>query len=418
MIVVQGGPPLQGSLPAVGAKNAALPAIFASLLTDNPVVLENVPRLHDVDTAVELVRALGKEVELAGNTLTLVGGDGVAPTAPEELVRRMRASFLALGPTLARAGEAAMPLPGGCAIGARPVDLHLKGLAALGAELEIRGGTVHARASRLRGATVYLDYPSVGATEQLLLAGALAAGELTVLNPAREPEVVDLGRLLTAMGAPVRWEQDRVMVAGTPRLRGATHRVIPDRIETGTCLLAGAVTGGSVEVVGVDPPPLAALLVKLAEAGLAVDCTNGRVKVTAQGRPRAVDVESRPYPGFPTDLQPPMVTLLAVAAGEALVRETVFEARFGHVAELRRMGARLRLQGNTLAVEGVARLVPARVRATDIRAGAALVLAGLVADGRTEVEGEEHVHRGYQDLPGRLRALGGHVWQENAASSH
>lgn len=412
MIVLEGGRSLSGSVRAAGAKNAALPAILASLLTPEPMVLENVPCLRDVETAIELVRSLGKEVVWEGDRVEIREGGRLSSVAPEEPVRRMRASFLALGPLLARLGEAQVPLPGGCAIGTRPVDLHLKGLSALGARLEVEGGRVLARAKRLLGRTVYLDYPSVGATEQLLLAGALARGETTVLNPAREPEVVDLSRLLSAMGAPVRWAEDRVVIRGAERLRGARHAVIPDRMEAGTYLLAGVISGGRVRVEGVEPDHIAALLVKLEEAGVEVKRGENWVRVEVRGRPRGVNVETRPYPGFPTDLQPPMVAFLSLARGESVVTETVFESRFGYVGELLRMGARLRLQGHTLVVEGVEALTGTRVRAPDIRAGAALVLAGLAAKGRTEVEGVEHIRRGYEDLPGKLRELGARVWEE------
>ena len=412
MIVIQGGQPLSGSVRAAGAKNAALPAIFASLLTPEPVELLNVPCLRDVETAVELVRALGKEVVWEGGRLSIREPGPLSPRAPEELVRRMRASFLVLGPLLARLGQAQVPLPGGCAIGTRPVDLHLKGLSALGAELEVREGWVYARAPKLQGRTVYLDYPSVGATEQLLLAGALAAGETAVLNPAREPEVVDLSRLLSALGARVRWADDRVVVQGAGALSGARHAIIPDRIEAGTFLLAGAITKGEVRVEGVIPEHLAALLVKLEEAGVEVSCGEDWVSVAVRRDPQGVGVETRPYPGFPTDLQPPMVSFLSLAKGESLVTETVFEDRFGHVGELLRMGASIRRQGASLLIRGVEGLTGTRTAASDIRAGAALVLAGLAARGTTEVEGTDHIYRGYEGLVDKLRRLGAQIWEE------
>lgn len=417
MIEIEGAKTLAGTIRAAGAKNAALPAIIASLSTQEPVVIQGVPRLLDVDTALSLVHALGKEVEVRGHEIRLTGGQTIAPVAPADLVRRMRASFLALGPMLARGGTAWVPLPGGCAIGARPVDLHLRGLAALGAEIRIHAGSVHARAPRLRGTTVYLDYPSVGATEQLLLAGALAQGETVVLNPAREPEVMDLSQLLTAMGAEVQWSPDRVVIQGRRELGGATHSLIPDRIEAGTYLLAGVLCQGAVRVEGVRPDHFGALLQKLREAGVEVEWGEDWTSLSAHGRPRAVDVETRPYPGFPTDLQPPMVALLSLAQGKAVVTETVFEGRFGHVPELIRMGARLRLWGRALVVEGVPALQGAPVSAMDIRAGAALLLAALAAQGRTELMGEEHLRRGYEDLLGKLRELGANIWERTEASS-
>ena len=412
MMVIQGGRPLEGSVRAAGAKNAALPAIFASLLTSEPVRLSRVPCLLDVETAVELVQALGKEVAWRGDELVIREAAPPPPEAPEGPVRRMRASFLVLGPLLARLGEVRVPHPGGCAIGPRPVDLHLKGLAALGAGVNAREGWVEARAARLHGATIYLDFPSVGATEQLLLAGALAEGRTVILNPAREPEVVDLARLLSAMGAEVTWGEDRVEIRGQRSLAGADWEVIPDRIEAGTYLLAGAITRGRVRLEGVVSEHLAALLVKLTEAGLEVQRGETWVEVAAPTRPRGIHLETGPYPGFPTDLQPPMVSLLALAQGESSVTERVFTSRFGHVGELLRMGARMRQGGTTLVIEGVEGLTGARLRAPDIRAGAALVLAGLAAQGTTVVEGMEHLDRGYERLDEKLRSLGAQVWRE------
>lgn len=409
MIRIEGGRPLRGTVRAAGSKNAALPAVMASLLTAEPVILENVPRLLDVDAAVALVEALGKQGQWQDGTIVLNGGGELASEAPAPLVQRMRASFVALGPILARTGECRMPLPGGCAIGPRPVDLHLAGLRQLGASFDVRGGTVHAHATRLRGTAVYLDYPSVGATEQLLLAGALAAGTTTIVNPAREPEVVDLACLLRAMGSDVAWHEDRVTIRGERSLGGATHRVIPDRVEAGTYLLAGAITRGEVTVQGARADHLDALLSKLVEAGAEVG-TNGRgITVRMNGRPQPVNVQTLPYPGFPTDLQPPMVALLATGLGRSTARETVFAARFNYVGALVRMGAQVQVSGDTVLTDGVETLHGAAVEATDIRAGAALVLAALAADEKTEIRGETHVARGYADLPAKLRSLGAEV---------
>ncbi|GAB4305054.1 MAG: UDP-N-acetylglucosamine 1-carboxyvinyltransferase [Candidatus Bipolaricaulota bacterium] len=410
MIRVEGGRPLRGTVRAAGSKNAVLPAVMASLLTTEPVILENVPHLLDVESAVALARALGKEATWQDSVIVLTGGGELAQEAPPALVQRMRASFLALGPLLARTKEAWMPLPGGCAIGPRPVDLHLMGLRRLGASLDLRGGTVHAQAARLKGTTVYLDYPSVGATEQLLLAAALAHGTTSIVNPSREPEVVDLADLLAAMGAEVTWWGDRITICGQASLGGAVHRVIPDRVEAGTYVLAGAITRGEVTVEGARPDHLDALLAKLSEAGATVETDGDRITVGVDGRPEAVNVQTLPYPGFPTDLQPPMIAFLSTARGRSTVRETVFASRFNYVGALARMGAQIRVSGDTVLTDGVETLRGAEVEATDIRAGAALVLAALAAADRTEIRGEEHIARGYADLPGGLRRLGAEVW--------
>ena len=410
MIRVEGGRPLRGKVRAAGSKNAVLPAVMASLLTTEPVILENVPHLLDVESVVALARALGKGATWQDAVIVLTGGGELAQEGPAELVQRMRASFLALGPLLARTKEAWMPLPGGCAIGPRPVDLHLMGLRRLGASFEVRGGTVHAQAARLKGTTVYLDYPSVGATEQLLLAAALAEGTTAIVNPSREPEVVDLAGLLAAMGADVNWKEDRITIRGQASLGGATHRVIPDRVEAGTYLLAGAITRGEVTVEGARPDHLDALLAKLSEAGAAVETDGDRITVGIEGCPEAVNVQTFPYPGFPTDLHPPMSAFLSTARGRSTVRETVFASRFNYVGALGRMGARIQVSGDTILTDGVESLRGAEVEATDIRGGAALVLAALAADERTEIRGEEHIARGYADLPGGLRRLGARVW--------
>ncbi|MFO8034440.1 MAG: UDP-N-acetylglucosamine 1-carboxyvinyltransferase [Candidatus Bipolaricaulota bacterium] len=413
---MEGGCPLTGTVEVSGAKNATLPAIVASLLTDHTMVIRRTPRLADVETAMALVESLGKKVALSGDTLTVSEGPGLLSCAPEEIVRRMRASFLALGPLLARLGEARVPLPGGCSIGARPVDLHLKGLTALGADVDIRGGTVYARARRLQGTTVQLGFPSVGATEQLLLSGALAEGETVIMNPAREPEVQDLGRLLTAMGAAVRWDADRVSVTGRCPLEGTTHTVIPDRIETGTYLIAGAITPGRLRVVRTEPSLQAALLSALTEAGAVVETGDDWVEVSTPGMLRPVDIKTGPYPGFPTDLQPPWVALMTTAGGKSVTTETVFESRFNHVPELSRMGARLRVDGQIIVAEGPARLRGASVRASDIRAGAALLVAALAAQSRTELAGEELLRRGYDNFVGKLARMGAHIWESEANS--
>lgn len=411
MIVVDGGIPLTGEIRASGAKNAALPAIVATLLADQPVVLHRIPRLADVATAIALVTALGKEATFQGETLAIREGTSRASVAPDAIVRRMRASFLTLGPLLARMGEAHVPLPGGCAIGTRPVDLHLKGLQALGAKMRIEAGVVHAYAPCLRGATVRLDFPSVGATEQLLLTGALAAGQTVIVNAAREPEVGDLGELLTAMGAKVRWGPDRVVITGSEKLAGTTHSVIPDRIEIGTYLIAGAMTRGTLRVSGSQPSHQEPLTAALRDAGARITTGNDWIEVSAPEDLRAVDVRTGPYPSFPTDLQPPWVSLMTTAVGSSLISETVFESRFGHVPELVRMGARIRSEDRMIKVEGPAKLCGAPVHAPDIRAGAALLIAGLAAQGRTELTGVDRLYRGYDDPVEKLRGVGAQIWE-------
>lgn len=412
MILVAGGERLCGEVQISGAKNAALPAIFATLLTSEPVILHNVPHLADVDTALNLVRALGKEVRWHRETLEITGGEELRWEAPGDLVQKMRASFLALGPLLARAKRAKVPLPGGCALGPRPVDFHLYGLAKLGATIDFADGAVLAKAERLRGAPVYLDFPSVGATEQLLLAGALAEGETVVINPAREPEVADLAALLRRMGAEVRWDTDRVTIRGQRELGGAEHTLIPDRIEAGTYLLAGAITRGRVRAKGVLPQHLTSLLDRLSLTGCESEVGEDWVELLGPSRPKPVDFRTWPYPGFPTDLQPPMVALLTLAEGRSTVTETVYAARFGHVEPLLQMGAKIQVSGSVQVVEGVEHLRPATVEATDIRAGAALVLASLAAAGVSHVRGEHHLRRGYENMLVKLQNLGARIWEE------
>lgn len=412
MIRVAGGERLQGEVQISGAKNAALPAIIATLLTSEPVIIHNVPHLADVDTALELIRALGKEVRWHGKSLEIWGGKELRWEAPGELVQKMRASFLALGPLLARVKKAKVPLPGGCALGPRPVDFHLYGLAKLGATIDFADGAVLAQAGSLRGAQVYLDFPSVGATEQLLLAGALAEGETVVINPAREPEVADLAALLRRMGAEVSWDTDRVTIRGQGELGGAEHTLIPDRIEAGTYLLAGAITRGKVRAKGVVPQHLTSLLDRLSLTGCEMEVGEDWVEIFGPSRPKPVDFRTWPYPGFPTDLQPPMVALLTLAEGRSTVTETVYAARFGHVEPLLQMGAKIQVSGSVQVVEGVERLRPATVEATDIRAGAALVLATLAAEGISQIRGEHHLRRGYENMLLKLQNLGARIWEE------
>ena len=411
-IVVRGGRPLKGQVRISGAKNAALPILAATLLAEEPCFLHDIPALDDVDTMIRLLRALGVVVgPAADGGLAVQPADELAYAAPYQLVRRMRASILVLGPLLARLGRARAAMPGGCAIGQRPIDLHLKGFAALGAEVEVSGGQVEVRAPHgLRGTSIYLDVPSVGATENIMMAAVLAEGTTTIENAAEEPEVVDLANFLNTLGADVRGAGTKVIqIHGVPALGGGTYAVIPDRIEAGTFLLAPVIAGGQVTATGVVPEHLKSLLAKLREMGAEVVVDGDQVTVAMDGRPRAVDIKTLPYPGFPTDLQAPTMAALATAEGTATVTETLFENRFTHVPELRRMGAHIQIQGQTAIVTGVERLQGAPVTATDLRSGAALVLAGLGAEGITEVSGVHHIDRGYVAIEQKLRGLGADV---------
>jgi len=409
-IKVRGGARLEGRVTVSGAKNAALPILAACLLAEGECRLEEVPHLADVETMCGVVGELGLRVLPGRQTLTVIneGITGVSP--PYDFVRRMRASFLVLGPLLARAGKVKVALPGGCAIGARPIDLHLKGLAALGAEIEVKNGWVKARARRLRGASVYLDFPSVGATENIMMAASLAEGTTTIENAAGEPEIVDLANFINAMGGRITGAGTRVIrIEGVKQLRGTSHAVIPDRIEAGTFMVAAAATGGDVLVENVIPTHLKAVMAKLREAGAELEEINGGVRVRSELPPKAVDLKTMPYPGFPTDMQAQFMALLTVARGSSVITETVFENRFMHVNELKRMGAQIVIEGHCAVVKGVDRLTGARVKATDLRAGAALVIAGLMAEGETEISCVHHIRRGYEDLVGKLQALGADI---------
>ncbi len=393
-----------------GAKNAALPAFVASLLTDKPVLLHRIPAISDVTTITAMITALGKRVDaLGGGTFRIENRGRLQREAPYELVRRMRASFFVIGPLLARLGEAIVPLPGGCTIGSRPVDLHLKGLQAMGAEIEQRQGIIHATAERLQGASIYLDYPSVGATEDLIMAATLAVGETRISNPADEPEILDLIAMLQKMGAQIKLSNSEIRVAGVRELTGAEHAVIPDRIEAGTYLLAAGITGGTVEVEGAIAHHLAALIAKLQEAGVKLQIKDESITASNEERSPAVDIKTMPYPGFPTDLQAPMAAFLTLARGRSMVKETVFESRFTYIAELIRLGADIQTIGRTVNITGVEHLNGTKVRATDIRAGAALILAGLAAEGETQIENAGHIDRGYADIVNKLTALGAQI---------
>jgi UDP-N-acetylglucosamine 1-carboxyvinyltransferase len=415
-LLINGGLPLRGTVRVGGAKNAALPCMAAALLTDEPVALSNVPRLADVRTIARLLQHLGVEVEgLRTESLTLRAGRAGEPTAPYDLVRTMRASVLVLGPLVARYGRARVSLPGGCAIGPRPINLHLAGLEKLGATITLSDGYVEAKALRLRGERIVFDLQTVTGTENLMMAAALAEGTTVLENAACEPEVADLADLLNAMGARVRGAgTTTITVEGVASLRGAGHRIIPDRIETGTFALAAAITGGDVCIEGCEPRHLEALLEKLRETGARVEEGEGRLRVAAGGRARGVDVQTRTYPGFATDMQAQFMALMTLAEGQSAITETIFENRFMHVNELLRMGANIQVRGNTAVVRGVPGLSGAPVMATDLRASASLVLAGLAAAGTTQVLRIYHLDRGYEALEVKLRGLGADIRREAA----
>lgn len=413
-IVIRGGRPLKGQVRCDGAKNAALPIMAGTILSDEPSEIRNVPRLRDVQTMAAMLRALGASVRMRGGTVRIDPGRNLLKEAPYDLVRLMRASFLIMGPLLARCGSASVPLPGGCAIGQRPVDLHLKGFEAMGAEISVEGGYIHARASRLTGADIYLDIPSVGATENIMMAATLADGVTVIENAAQEPEIVDLANFLNAMGADVSGAgTSRVRVEGQKTLHGTAYSIIPDRIEAATFLIAGAISGGKVVVENVIPTHLRPVLAKLKECGAYLLEGPRSVEIEMSGRPEPTTVKTMYYPGFPTDAQAPLMALCCIANGTSVISETVFESRFAHAEELSRMGARIQIEGQSAIVKGVPRLTRASLQATDLRAGAALCLAALAADGTTEISGAEHIERGYCDFVSKLRALGAEaIWNE------
>jgi UDP-N-acetylglucosamine 1-carboxyvinyltransferase len=407
---IRGGVPLEGEIRISGAKNAALPILCASLLTADELVVENVPQLQDVVTTLKLLRQMGVTADRDGPTVRL-RADAVTHTeAPYELVKTMRASILVLGPLVARCGRARVSLPGGCAIGARPVDQHIKGLELLGARIRVEGGYLIAEASRLTGARIVTDMVTVTGTENLMMAATLANGETVIENAAREPEVVDLANALNAMGARVAGAgTDRIVVQGVERLHGARHRVMPDRIETGTFLCAVAAAGGDVMLQQAAPSTLDAVLVKLREAGAELDCVADAIRVRMRGRPRAVSLRTSPYPAFPTDMQAQFMALDAIAEGVGRITETIFENRFMHVPELQRLGANIAVEGNTAVVQGVPRLTGAPVMATDLRASASLVVAGLVAEGETLIDRIYHLDRGYEAMEAKLASVGARI---------
>lgn len=415
--LVTGGATLKGDVVISGAKNAALPILFATLLAEQPSVISNVPVLKDIDTTFKLLTMFGAEVQRDGHQVTVDASHIHSQMAPYELVRTMRASILALGPLLARFGHAEVSLPGGCAIGARPVNLHIDGLRKMGAEISVENGYIKAKAARLKGAHLVMDMVSVTGTENLLMAAVLADGVTIIENAAREPEVVDLAKYLVAMGAKISGAGSAtIKVEGVERLTGAAHSVLPDRIETGTFLVAAAVTGGDVTCRNTDPTELEVVLEKLREAGAEVTTGDDWIRLNMTGRTlKSVNVKTTPHPGFPTDMQAQFTVLNVLAEGVGVVTETIFENRFMHVPELQRMGAQIQLEGNTAMCQHTPQLTAAQVMATDLRASASLVIAGLVASGNTVVDRIYHIDRGYEQIEHKLQALGARIERINAA---
>jgi UDP-N-acetylglucosamine 1-carboxyvinyltransferase len=412
-IVVTGGVPLEGEVRISGAKNAVLPILCATLLADGIVEIGNVPHLHDVITTIKLLRELGAVVDhdRDASTITVDARTVNSHVAPYELVKTMRASVLVLGPLLARYGAAEVSLPGGCAIGSRPVDQHIKGMQALGAEIGVDHGFIKAKAARLRGGRVVFDMVSVGATENVLMAATLAEGTSVIENAAMEPEIVDLADCLIAMGAKIEGAgSNRIVVQGVERLNGGKHNVVAGRIETGTFLVAAAMTGGRIIARATRPETLDAVIDKLTEAGATIDIDGDSITLDMKGkRPKAVDISTAPHPGFPTDMQAQFMALNCVADGVGIISETIFENRFMHVQELQRLGADIRIDGHTAIVRGLAHLSGAPVMATDLRASASLILAGLVADGDTVIDRIYHLDRGYERIEAKLSALGAKI---------
>ena len=409
-LLIEGGVALRGEATISGAKNAALPLLTAALLTREPVTFSNVPALNDVDTMLKLLAQMGVRVEHEGDSVTLDAAQLDNAVAPYELVKTMRASILVLGPLVARTGEAKVSLPGGCAIGARPVDQHIKGLQAMGAETAVEHGYVHAKCRRLRGAHLFTDVVTVTGTENLMMAACLADGETVIENAAREPEVVDLANCLLAMGARISGAgSDLIHVVGVDRLHGACYRIMPDRIETGTYLCAAAATGGDIRLNGTSPAYLEAVIDKLTDSGCRINIEPDAIHLVAPRRLTSVSIRTAPYPAFPTDMQAQFMALSSVADGTAVIRETIFENRFMHAVELIRLGADIKIDGNTAIVRGVDKLDGATVMATDLRASASLVIAGLAAQGETLVDRIYHLDRGYQALEQKLSSLGARV---------
>ena len=409
-LIIQGGVPLHGEISISGAKNAALPLLCAALLTGESLKINNVPALHDITTMLSLLKQMGTDISGSNNEVVLSAATLSQLIAPYEMVKTMRAAILVLGPLLARAGEAEISLPGGCAIGLRPVDLHIKGLQAMGAEIHIRHGYIHAVAKKLHGARIVFDIVTVTGTENLMMAATLAEGTTILENAAREPEIIDLANCLKAMGAKIQGAgTDIITIEGVPSLHGAEHTVMPDRIETGTFLVATTATGGEIHLKNTDAHLLDAVLDKLTEAGARIDSNGNWINLKMQTKPKSVNVRTAPYPAFPTDMQAQFMSLNCIADGTAIITETIFENRLMHVQELKRMNASIEVEGNAAIVTGIARLDGANVMATDLRASASLVIAGLIAQGETVIDRIYHLDRGYENIEGKLSALGAQI---------
>ena len=407
---IQGKTKLFGEVEISSSKNAILPIIAATILTDEKIILKKVPRIKDVFTISQIIRMLGKEVQEEGHQL-IFAGKILHLSPPYELVRQMRASFLLMGPLLSRYGKVRVSLPGGCAIGTRPIDLHLKGFAALGADIRFSGGDVIAKARKLIGNHIYLDYPSVGATENIMMAATLAEGITLIENAALEPEVVDLANFINKMGGKVSGAGTNVIkIQGVENLSGTEYTAIPDRIEAGTYLIAVAATAGEAIIKNVIPEHLKSITAKLEESGAVIEEANHSIKVKREGKIKPVYIKTLPYPGFPTDMQAQIMAYLSFAAGTSVISESVFENRFMHVQELLRMGADIKTEGKTAIIRGVKELTGAYVKASDLRAGAALIIAGLSAQGKTVVMENEHIERGYEDIDKKLNRMGAHIY--------
>lgn len=413
-IIVEKSPPLKGTVRISGAKNSALPILAASLLGTEDIILEDVPALKDVDVMCEVLTFLGAKVERFNGGKIKINSSKVSGfDTPYELMSKMRASFLVMGPLLTRLGRAKTSLPGGCAIGTRPIDLHLKGFRALGAKVDVDHGYVEAFADKLVGDKIYLDFPSVGATENIMMAAVLAEGETVIDNAAMEPEIVDLSNFLSKLGADIKGAgTSTIKIKGVKQLGGATHSVIPDRIEAGTFMVASAITKGDIIVENVITSHIKPVIAKLIEVGCEVQENGDKVRVIGTDNIKAVDIKTLPYPGFPTDMQAQFMSLLCISQGTSVVIETVFENRFMHVDELKRMGANIKIDGRSAIVQGVDKLMSAPVKATDLRAGAALILAGLVSDGTTEIDNIYHIDRGYDRIEEKFSKLGAKIYRK------
>ena len=412
-LIVSEGKPLTGKVRVSGAKNSVLPIIAASILANKDSVIEEIPYLTDVQIMCDLLESFGINVEFSNNynKLYISASDIINTTAPYELGNKMRASILVMGPLLAKSGQAKISLPGGCAIGTRPVDLHLKGFAAMGADITQGHGFIEAKVNgKLKGSKIYLDFPSVGATENIMMAAVLAEGQTIIENAAIEPEIVDLATFLTAMGADIKGAgTDAIKINGVTSLGGTNHAVIPDRIEAGTFMVAAAISGGDVAIDNIVPDHVKPITAKLREAGVEVSEELASIHVKAGNDLKSIDIKTHPYPGFPTDMQAQMTALMTKAEGTSMIIETIFENRFMHLAELKRMGANVKIEGRSAVIEGKPRLTGAQVKATDLRAGAALILAGLIAEGDTEISDIEHIERGYVEIHEKLNALGANI---------